>query len=131
MSLRHPWIPVLLLAALALAGACERGRADVDARLPAEAPFLRGVVTAIDGADVRIEENPADQAGSPKAVLRLTPETDIFWRSGDQANPSDLRLGTRVSAWTRGPVMESYPVQGTAGTLMIESTTIPGDPGKL
>jgi hypothetical protein len=131
MSFRNHLIPVLLLVAVSFSGGCDREGAEMDARLPAEAPFVRGVVTAIDGADVTIEENPADQSGSPKAVLRLTPETDIFWRSGDQANPSDLRLGARVSAWTRGPVMESYPVQGTAGTLVIESTTMPGDPGKL
>jgi hypothetical protein len=120
-----------LFTAFLLLGACGPEDAGMDARIPAEAPYLRGVITAIDGAEVRIEENPAEATASAKAILRLTPETDILWRSGEHAEATDLRLGARVSAWTRGPVLESYPVQGTAGTLVIESTTMPGDPGKL
>ena len=113
-----------LAAALLLAlAACSRPSAP-----PAEPPYIRGAITAIDAGQIRVEADPGAPAGSDKAMLRITRETDIFWRSGERADQGDLRLGTVVSAWVTGPVRESYPVQADAATLVIESTTRPAAP---
>ena len=117
------------LAVAVLLAACTRSSSDARDFLPSEPPYLRGTVTALGEARVRIEENAGEQSGSAKAELRLTPETRILWRTGEPANAGDMRLGARVSAWIDGPVRESYPVQGDAGTIVIESTTQPGEPG--
>ena len=114
----------LVLALLAALGACSRSTAT----LPDGAPFLRGAITAIDGAQIRVEADPGAPAGSDKASLRITDDTEILWRSGERADRGDLRLGTVVSAWVTGPVRESYPVQADAATLVIESTTRPAAP---
>lgn len=115
-----------LVSLLLLLGAC--AGPESDDFLPTEPPYLRGTVTAIDDATVRVEENAGERSGSAKAVLRITESTRIVWRTGRPAERGDLRLGARVSAWITGPVAESYPVQGEAAVLLVESTTLPNEP---
>jgi hypothetical protein len=114
-----------LLCLLGVLAACGRS---ATAELPTEPPYLSGAITAIEPAEIRVEADPGASSGSAKAVLRFGPETRILWRTGEVAGRADLRLGTVVSAWVAGPVMESYPVQATAATIVIESTTRPGVP---
>lgn len=80
--------------------------------LPAEPPYIVGTITDLDPGEVRIEEVPDDSAGSAKVVARLTDATQI-------QGAATLRVGQRVQAWLTGPVMESYPVQGTAARLVV------------
>lgn len=57
-----------------------------------------------------------------KARLRVTNETRIFDHRGKerkQASFDDLKKGQKVEARFNGPVMESYPVQTTAGEIVI------------
>ena len=117
----------LLAPLLVLLGACNSS-SEPPATLPSEPPYLSGAITAIEGAEIRVEADPDRAAGSAKAMLRLTPETQILWRTGEPADRGDLRLGTVVSAWVNGPILESYPVQAAASTIVIESTTRPAAP---
>ncbi len=87
---------------------------------PSEAPDIRGTITAIAAAQVRIEERPDQETGSAKASVRLLPTTRILRRSGGVAAPADLRVGQQASAWFEGPVAESYPVQAAARVLVVE-----------
>jgi hypothetical protein len=80
--------------------------------LPAEPPYIVGTITDLDPGELRIEEVPGDSAGSAKVVARLTDATQI-------QGAATLRLGQRVEVWLTGPVMESYPVQGTAARLVV------------
>ena len=69
-----------------------------------------------------VEENPADESGSAKGAFTVTGETEIFRRSGDLQDPAsfdDLQVGQPVIATYTGPVAESYPTQGTAGSIVI------------
>ncbi|MFW6078376.1 MAG: DUF3221 domain-containing protein [Gemmatimonadota bacterium] len=124
--------PALTLAlALAALGACTgppegapattAGDAGPDAVIPDEAPSIEGLVTEVgDDGRVLVEEDPAERSGSKKAWVTLTDDTAIRRRSAAPASRSDLVPGTRVSVWFTGPVLESYPLQATAGVVVIE-----------
>lgn len=83
---------------------------------------VQSSITSISGSVVLVEENPADESGSAKGAFTVTGETEIFRRSGDLQFPAsfdDLRVGQLVIATYTGPVAESYPTQGTAGSIVI------------
>jgi Protein of unknown function (DUF3221) len=83
---------------------------------------VQGSITSISGSVVLVEENPADESGSAKGAFTVTGETHIFRRSGDLQVPASydyLRVGQPVIATYTGPVAESYPTQGTAGSIII------------
>jgi len=87
---------------------------------------ITGTVTRVSRSDgvlptILVEEVPADSTGSAKAAVRLTSRTVLQHANGDVAGSADVRTGARVRVWFDGPVMESYPVQGTAGTLVLDS----------
>ncbi|HEU5305414.1 MAG TPA: DUF3221 domain-containing protein, partial [Gemmatimonadales bacterium] len=90
-----------------------------------------GTITHKSDDRLLIEEEPLDSVGSAKASLRITSSTRVLQSSGEASRPEELRIGQRVSAWFAGPVMESYPVQGTAGAVRIEGETMAGDELKV
>jgi hypothetical protein len=103
-------------------------------RAPAQAPDITGQITrattsATDGSrriTILVEAVPGDLSGSAKALVTVDAATRIFhtqaWRS---AKVDDLLPGGTVSVWFEGPVAESYPVQGKAGTLLIQTDPVP------
>jgi hypothetical protein len=83
---------------------------------------VQGTITSISGSAVLVEENPADESGSAKGYFTVTGETSTLRRSGDLQVPTSfdgLRVGQPVIATYTGPVAESYPTQGTAGSIVI------------
>ncbi len=93
---------------------------------------VRGSITSISGAVVLVEENPADESGSAKGAFTVTGETEILRQQGDELVPAafdDLRVGQLVEATYVGPVAESYPTQGTAGSIVILEDPFGGEPG--
>ena len=93
-----------------------------NAAVPAGAPDITGVVTAVNGSarTLRVEERAEDASGSAKAVVRIPAGAPVLDRSGQARDFGDVRVGLRVSVWFTGPVAESYPVQATAQTVVIE-----------
>ena len=96
--------------------------------LPAEQPGIRGVITKADSTAgssyILVEENPNDISGSNKASVRINDQTKIYRRSGsviEKTGEPALTSGKKVSIWFEGPVAESYPVQGTAAVVVLES----------
>ncbi len=92
---------------------------------------VQGSITDISGAVVLVEENPADQSGSAKGAFTVTGETGIFRQQGDELVPAtfdDLQVGQLVEATYTGPVAESYPTQGTAGSIVILEELPVGEP---
>lgn len=89
--------------------------------IPTEAPSIQGTITAVqqDGR-IRVEEQPEEESGSAKAVIRLDEDSRVVYREGGAGGPGELAVGQRVSAWFTGPVAESYPVQATAAVVVIE-----------
>lgn len=108
---------ILLVAALAMALAAAPALAQNE---PANG--VQGVITNISGAVVLVEENPTDEWGSAKGAFTITDETEILRQQGDEQVPAtfdDLQVGQLVVATYVGPVAESYPTQGTAGSIVI------------
>ena len=110
----------VLLLALILVSCAER--------TPSRAPDISGQITrattSVVDASRRItmivEAVPSDVSGSPKALVTVDRSTRIF-HANARLSPKveDLLPGATVSVWFEGPVAESYPVQGRAGTLLI------------
>ena len=117
----------LLVVACNAAGSPDDGATIV---LPATEPGIRGTITRIEpglGAapsSLLVEEIPGGlDSGGNKAMLRVPAETRIYRRTREGIVPgtfAELKAGMRVSGWFEGPVMESFPLQGTAGTLLID-----------
>lgn len=99
-------------------------------RIPARPADITGQITrattsVVDASrriTVLVEAVPGDVSGSPKALVTVDGSTRIF-RANTKVLPKveDLLPGTTVSVWFEGPVAESYPVQGRAGTLLIRT----------
>jgi hypothetical protein len=86
-----------------------------------------GYITGISGDSVLVEEDPQDPllggAGSNKGYFTVTGETEILRLvEGDMVVPAtfeELEAGQLVSATYSGPILESYPAQGGAGSIVI------------
>src|SRR3954469_9901105 len=86
-----------------------------------------GYITSISGSSVLVETDPQDPvfggAGSNKGYFTVTGETQIFRLvGGDAVAPAtfeELEVGQLVSATYAGPILESYPPQGGAGSITI------------
>lgn len=57
-----------------------------------------------------------------KATVKVTKGTKIYRQVGKElkeASFDDLKGGVKVEIWFQGPVAESFPVQATAGKIVI------------
>lgn len=123
-----------MLAAMAClaAPACTRAPGEPDgpglsASVPADAASIIGDITQVergdDGLRILVEQIPTRSAGHPIAWIAVSRRTNVVHRTGgslSRGSSSELTVGMRVQAWFTGPVAESYPVQATAGTVLIE-----------
>ena len=94
---------------------------------PDEDPGIRGTITTITpaagGGSILVETPQGEPTFDyDKAMVRITDETDILRQSDstyEEAAFEDLAQGQLVDVWFTGAVAESYPVQGTAKTVLI------------
>ncbi len=93
---------------------------DATATIPRTMPSIIGQITAINLPTIVVEEKPTEPHGSPKARVKTTNETKVFIRDGGVVSGAELRVGQQVKVWFAGPAMESYPLQATAGVIIIE-----------
>jgi hypothetical protein len=85
---------------------------------------IRGIIKDIniskDGANILVEGKIQEDTVYDKASVRINTDTMI---QKDNLNRlfevSDLKLGDKVEVFFKGPVAESYPVQGTADIVRI------------
>lgn len=115
--------PVLLAAVLATAMACGKSKSSTEPNGPAG---IAGRVTQVvpDGnfrGTIRVEYDPNSSAGSPKAVVTVRSTTTILTLARAEGDFRVLSTGQWVRVWFDGPVAESYPVQGVAATVAIDS----------
>ncbi|MDO8880484.1 MAG: DUF3221 domain-containing protein [Coriobacteriia bacterium] len=110
----------LALASAPALGGCTSG-------LPTEDPAIRGEITTLTpapgGGSLLIEALGVAEFGYDKASVWITSETTLRRLDADGAiepiDFGDLEVGQTVDVWFEGPVAESYPVQASAGTLLL------------
>ena len=91
-----------------------------------------GTVTEVSGSVVLVEEDPSAEGSGDKGYFTVTDETEITKQEDGEVVPAafeDLAVGQIVEATYAGPVMESYPPQGDAGSIAILEETGP-PPGR-
>lgn len=91
------------------------------AHTESDSETVQGLVTNISGDVVLVEADPATQTG-PKGYFTVTDETDLLRQQGDAQVPAtldELQVGQLVAATYSGPILESYPPQGGAGSVVI------------
>lgn len=91
--------------------------------IPNDAASIIGDITQAEGTRILVEQIPTRSAGYPVAWVSVNRRTTIVERGAGgltRSSPDALTVGTRVQVWFSGPVMESYPVQASAGTIVIE-----------
>ena len=128
MAARLRWPFPGAMLALVLAG-CAAEKATAPG-IPVTPAGITGRITSIsaNGAyrgTIRVESDPTTPSG-PKALVTVTGETAIYRiiQTPVSTAETDFRgfdVGQWVRVWFDGPVLESYPVQGSAGTVVIDS----------
>ena len=93
---------------------------DATAAIPRTTPSIIGQVTAIALPTIVVEEEPSESHGSAKASVRIIDGTQVLRRGEGVVGATELRVGQQVKVWFTGSVMESYPIQATAGVIDIE-----------
>src|SRR4051794_41029425 len=71
---------------------------------------------------ILVEGPKALNPNSDKASIRITDKTKLeklVGKDRQAATFEDLKVGVKVQATFAGPIAESYPVQGTAGAVLI------------
>ena len=96
---------------------------DVMAAIPRTMPSIIGQITAASPSGIVVEENPAEEYGSAKAHVAIIGATQVLHQKKGAVAPAELQVGQQVRVWFTGPVMESYPLQATAGMIVIESSS--------
>jgi hypothetical protein len=112
------------------------------ASVPEGSAHITGVITAVQrahgtegslGKTILVEENPEGcfkdkpDKGCNKLYLDVTEKTLIFRRAGgkevfSQVRAADLERGQRVRAWHTGVLTKSYPGQGSARVIVVDTT---------
>jgi hypothetical protein len=72
---------------------------------------------------VLVEEDPDSASGDTKISFAIETGTALLERRGETYEPvsfADFVVGTRVSGWADGAIMESYPAQATASAIVVE-----------
>jgi len=106
------------IAALAVlfAFACAAPVPPPASQVSEKAPDIRGVVTRVQGSEIRVEALPNESHGA-KAVVKLTKDTSIRDKDGKSIT---IREGQTVSVWFAGAVAQSYPLQAEAASVLVE-----------
>ncbi len=123
-------LALLLVAASALS--CRDS--STEPLIPVEPPGISGRITVVTPRDnfrgtVLVEFDPTSTNSGPKALTTVTGATIIVRPAGDEADFRALATGQWVRVWFTGPVAESYPVQGTARAIAIDSAAVSPNPG--
>lgn len=102
---------LLLLTLVLLIGCGGPGEAD-----------LHGKITRLDTEGQRvlfIDTEGSEDRAHPKAVWASFTEDIEITRGDKPVSVQDLQIGQRVEAWSKGPMMESYPLQTSVLKLNI------------
>jgi hypothetical protein len=120
----------LLVAALAVAGlVCARADDPEPAKKAPPKASIRGKVSSLTVVKAKrlvgvmsVDGKKEKDTEHDRASVKLTPTTKFYkWVDGKKkdAKVADVKKGSVVQCNFVGPVAESYPVQATAGEVLI------------
>jgi hypothetical protein len=112
--LHAPVAAVIVAVSLA---ACANG---ARGPMPDGAASFAGRIESSQAGSLLLVAASVQPAGADRAAVRVHAGTRLQFASGQAATPADLQVGRNVRAWFDGPVMESYPVQASAGAIVID-----------
>jgi beta-N-acetylhexosaminidase len=118
----------LLLLAAALIATASLALAGCAPRVPDEDPSIRGEIVAVlpddEYGSIAVEAPDPPEFEYDRAVVRITEDTTLLRQTTDGDTEvvalDALEVGLEVDVWFEGPVAESYPVQATAGLILVK-----------
>lgn len=102
------------------------GGGTTEPAIPTTAPYMSGRITSVvqSGAfagTIRVESIPSNANAGLKALAKVDAVTVVLSVDGKAGEFRSLAVGQWVRLWFDGAIAESFPVQGTAGTVKIDS----------
>ena len=98
-------------------------------KIPDAPVSLLGRVTAVQKSGggvgtVNVEAPSVHAVGGTRVVVRVMDSTTVIGAAPDhgKADFNALKTGEWVRVWFVGPVLQSYPMQANAGTIVVDST---------
>lgn len=90
---------------------------------------MAGRITALTATgtyagSIRVEANPSSATSGDKAVVTVPASATIVLITRAEGDFRALTVGQWVRVWFNGAVALSYPVQGTAQAIAIDSAGI-------
>jgi hypothetical protein len=120
-------VPVVLLLG-SISGSC--ASPTIPDLLREEPAHTRGTITEYDssaGSTFLLEDRPDLDSGE-KYIVRIDSRTEIFKRTaaGDtvRGDVQDIRTQSRAAVWFEGPILESYPAQGVARYVLMDTVIL-------
>jgi hypothetical protein len=98
-------------------------------KVPTTTADIAGRVTFIAASgnyagSIRVEAIPTSPTTGAKALVTVVNATNIFLIDRKEGDFRAFSSGQWVRVWFNGPVALSYPVQGTAATIAIDSAGV-------
>jgi Protein of unknown function (DUF3221) len=122
-------LKALLLVAVLAAVVCARADDPEPAKKAPPKASIRGKVSSVTAVKVKglvgrmsVDGKKEKDTEHDRASVKLTPTTKFYkWVDGKKkdAKFADVKKGSVVQCTFVGPVLESYPVQATAGEVLI------------
>ena len=115
-----------VLAVGVAVSACSTGTSALE---PSRVADMAGRVTSVTASGayagtIRVEENPASSTTGAKALVTVPASATIVLITRAEGDFRALTVGQWVRVWFTGAVATSYPVQGSAQAIAIDSASI-------
>lgn len=114
----------LLCCAMLLASCSSQGKGATDDDTDEKLHYDKGTIIHIsdNGQQWLVTQYRTNADHEPYVdamTYTINNDTLIKREDGQALAPEEVQVGQQVKAWTKGPVMESYPTQAQAGTLIV------------
>lgn len=120
--MRHTLLPALVALVVTVAATAEEKKVSIRGLPASVSPANDDQKKAGILGTVLIEGQKDKDTEYDKAMVKVTKATKIFRKVGKDLKPAsfgDLRPGLNMEIQFQGPVAESFPVQATAGKIVI------------
>lgn len=116
-----------LVSLLTVASSCSKS--STEPLEPSGPAGITGRITSVvaEGAfrgTIKVEADPTSTTIGPKSVVTVTNSTIVILKTRDEGEFRSLAVGQWVRVWYTGAIVDTYPTQGIASTVAIDSLGI-------